>query len=238
MKQIIAMHGWNGDSNIWHHWKNTFQHKGWRWQSAERGYGELLPKHPNWYLEEEANSNECRALIAHSLGPHLIDHKVLAKATDVVLLCSFGRFITNGRDSRNLKTALHGMKSRLGTPQQQAMLDTFITKAHFPSTPDPSIERTRPNGVHLNGRRRLKHDLDLLIQTQGIPNGIAKNARVLVIQGEKDAIISSSTRECLLKDLQKHLRRPLSHWLIPNAGHWLVIPELINDVHIWLDNTP
>ena len=48
MNEVIAMHGWSGDSNNWKIWQRFFQKKNWIWQSGERGYGPLQPQMPKW----------------------------------------------------------------------------------------------------------------------------------------------------------------------------------------------
>ena len=48
MKEIIAMHGWAGDSHQWLNWKKIFKSCNWEWQSAERGYKDISPHTPKW----------------------------------------------------------------------------------------------------------------------------------------------------------------------------------------------
>ena len=92
MKEIIAMHGWAGDSNQWSNWEKIFKCFEWEWQTSERGYKGINPHTPKWIH----NSNQVkpkRVAICHSLGSHLIDQQVLYSATHVVLINSFSRFI-------------------------------------------------------------------------------------------------------------------------------------------------
>ena len=105
MNQVIAMHGWSGDSNTWKLWAEQFGREGWLWQSVERGYGEITPFNPVWVTRPGDDSCQRRVIIAHSLGTHLIKNEIWETTTDVVLLASFSRFIPKGIESRFLRTA-------------------------------------------------------------------------------------------------------------------------------------
>ena len=48
MKEIIAMHGWAGDSNQWSNWEKIFKCCEWVWQATERGYKDISPHTPKW----------------------------------------------------------------------------------------------------------------------------------------------------------------------------------------------
>ena len=238
MKQVIAMHGWAGDSNTWSLWASEFQKTNWLWQSVERGYGDITPFHPNWIITEEIKNHQRRVVIAHSLGPHLIPETILKYATDIVFLCSFSRFIPTSDRNRSVKTALQGMYKSLGTDNEEKMLINFLKKACAPE----SLHEVRPGpitkGLSLEGRKKLKSDLQLLIQTKGLPNGIATKCRVLIIQGAKDSIIVPESRSYLKEDLTNHLDNPPSYWEIPEAGHLLLMPMLIKRVQTWLNTHP
>ena len=43
MKEIIAMHGWAGDSNQWSNWEQIFKCYEWEWRNSERGYTAISP---------------------------------------------------------------------------------------------------------------------------------------------------------------------------------------------------
>ena len=59
MKEIIAMHGWAGDSHQWSHWEKIFKSCDWEWQTFERGYKDIRPHTPKWNL----NSNQSELII-------------------------------------------------------------------------------------------------------------------------------------------------------------------------------
>ena len=85
MKEIIAMHGWAGDSNQWSNWEQIFKCCKWEWRNSERGYTALCPHIQKW----THNSNQVklkRVAICHSLGSHLIDKQVLYSATHLSLI--------------------------------------------------------------------------------------------------------------------------------------------------------
>ncbi len=238
MKEVIAMHGWSGDSNTWKMWAELFQNNGWIWQSVERGYGDIPPFHPIWKDLSTKNCFQRRVVVAHSLGSHLIKKDVLEKATDVVLLCSFSRFIPLGNDSRFVKAALRGMQQQLGTVKEATMLNNFLKKACHPSPISSVPPGPITKGLSCEGRKKLQADLELLIKTHKIPNGLPAQSRVLIVQGEKDSIIVPSTSSALKKDLNKYLNDAPTHWNIPEAGHLLLVPGLINRIRDWLNSYP
>jgi pimeloyl-[acyl-carrier protein] methyl ester esterase len=53
MKQVIAMHGWSGDSHLWVPWIRHFKHHHWDWQSGERGYGKRQEHMPFWRDDQD-----------------------------------------------------------------------------------------------------------------------------------------------------------------------------------------
>ena len=238
MKQVIAMHGWCGDSSTWHAWEQQFQTHGWLWQSGERGYGGRIPISPNWLRTSKPKGKERRTIIAHSLGPHLLESGILEIATDIILLCSFSQFLPRGPSNPAMETALIGMQKHLGTDNETRMLEAFLTKAYKPAplmnlTSGPLLE-----GISINGRQRLKEDLKLLQGLKQLPKGFPSKARVLVIQGMQDEIVVPKTRAVLLADLQTHLIDAPSQIKLPKAGHALIDPALISLVREWLESSP
>jgi len=236
MRQVIAMHGWGGDSNTWKIWASQFQKDKWLWQSVERGYGEITPFSPNWKNATTYERHQQRVVIAHSLGPHLLTKEVLKQSTKIVFLCSFSRFIPNEVTSRSLKTALKGMQKHLGTINEVNMLKSFLEKACHPEAIDGIPPGPITKGLSVKGRKKLKSDLQLLIQTNGLPQGIPVEAKVLIVQGKEDSIIVPESRSCLIEDLTDYLEHSPTYWEIPNAGHLLLMPGLIKRVQSWLNS--
>jgi len=235
MKQVIAMHGWSGDGGIWHAWERHFSLHGWSWCNGERGYGDRTPVTPFWRTTEPEESKPCRAVIAHSLGPHLIGADVLTEATAVVLLASFGRFVPEGPNGRALRTGLKGMRKAIGGAGETAMLRTFLQRAAQPGSADGLPPGPVQRGLSKGGRKRLAEDLDQLIATCGLPEGLPSSARVLVVDAGADAIVAPAASRDQLLALEGHLQQPPEHWQLENAGHALLVPDLLRRVQQWLD---
>ena len=236
MKQVIAMHGWSGDGGSWQAWERHFSRHGWSWCSGERGYGDRTPTMPFWQTSEPGESQPCRAVIAHSLGPHLIGTDVLTQATEVVLLASFGRFVPEGPQGRALRTGLRGMREAIGGAGETAMLRTFLRRAAQPGNADGLPHGPVQKGLSAQGRERLANDLDQLIATCGLPKGLPSSARVLVVDAEEDAIVAPAARRDQLLALERHLEQPPEHWQLCKAGHALLVPDLLKRVQQWLDH--
>ena len=204
MKEIIAMHGWAGDSHQWANWKKIFKSCDWEWQTSERGYKEISPHIPKW----NHNSNQFelkRVAICHSLGSHLIDNKVLHSATHVVLINSFSRFIPTGKENRSIKLALNRMMHAINSPNEETMLKKFQIKAYKPNCID--VKSSKSNLLHMSdsGRLRLKNDLKLLINSDSLPIGLNNSAKVLIVNSEQDYILANQTKGKLAEDLINHL---------------------------------
>ena len=235
MKQAIAMHGWSGDGRAWGPWQRHFQRHGWQWQSGERGYGARPPTQPTWLPDPDAPDRQRRVVIGHSLGPHLMAPTVLAKATDVVLLASFSRFVPEGRAGRSLQTALKGMGDCIGTADEATMLKTFLQRAADPAHASCLPSNPVSDGLSAGGRQRLQADLDLLRSTTGLPDGMPADSMVLVVNAEADAIVVPPSQQQLLEDLAVHLQHPATRWSMPGSGHALMVPDLLVRVQQWLD---
>ena len=241
MKQVIAMHGWSSDSTAWAPWERHFSHRGWLWQSGERGYGNRRSCNPNWAEPASGGTNPCRArqrrvVIAHSLGPHLLEPSVLNQATDVVLLASFGRFVPEGPEGRALRTGLKGMRKAIGGAGESTMLRTFLQRAAQPADLEGLPPGPEQQGLSEQGRKRLRADLDCLIGTDGLPEGLPETARVLVVEAAEDAIVAPAASRELLQALVRHLEQKPEHWNLSGVGHALLVPDLLVRVRQWLDD--
>jgi len=235
MKQVIAMHGWSSDGAVWAPWQRSFQHHEWHWINGERGYGSRRPCAPAWKDPHDPAAPQRRVVIAHSLGPHLLDPAVLAQATDAVLLASFGRFVPQGRRSRALRAGLEGMRSAIGGPGEATMLHTFLQRAAAPTDVSALPPGPGTQGLTTAGRERLRADLERLTATTGLPPGLPASARVLIVEAGSDAIVAPEASECLLSELGNLLEQAPEHWVLPNVGHALLVPDLLSRVRQWLD---
>ena len=238
MKQVIAMHGWSGDSHSWVPWIRHFKHHHWSWQSAERGYGKRQEHMPFWQDDQDPIKLQRRVVIAHSLGPHLLPDAVFTHATDVVLLASFSRFVPEGPKGRALNTGLKSMRRCLGSEDEATMLTTFLTRAAAPSSPDGLPHGPIHEGLSRQGRQRLTDDLDRLIASAELPPGLQATTRVLVVEAEQDAIVVPAARQELRNAVETRLQHPAEHWFIRGSGHALLVPDLLMRIQRWLDQIP
>ncbi len=237
MRQVIAMHGWSGDSVAWAPWERHFSRQGWLWQSGERGYGHRSAYEPSWTETNMAQPKRARrVVIGHSLGPHLLSTAVLNQATDVVLLASFGRFVPTGPEGRALRTGLKGMRKAIGGEGESTMLRTFLQRAAQPAGLEGLPPGPEQQGLSERGRERLRADLDRLIGTEGLPVGLPQTARVLVVEAAEDAIVAPAASRELLQALTRHLEQKPEHWQLSGVGHALLVPDLLIGVQKWLDH--
>lgn len=225
--QLLAMHGWAGDSRAWQPWRAAAEPRGWRWHCGERGYGPLLPRIPAW---ENGSAPGRRAVLVHSLGLHLLPPAVLAAADAVVLLASFAAFVPPGREGRPLRAALAGMEARLAAGQAAELLADFLRQAAAPDPanllpPGPGSEPLTTEGIE-----RLRSDLALLGRVDGLPAAFPAAARVLLVEAEDDRIVAAASRAALRRALPA-----ATVWPIAGAGHSLLQAPLIEPVLTWLE---
>ena len=234
MKEIIAMHGWAGDSRQWSNWEKIFKSCDWEWQTSERGYKEISPHTPKW----NHNSNHFelkRVAICHSLGSHLIDKEVLHSATHVVLINSFSRFIPISKENRSIKLALNRMMNAINTPNEESMLRKFHIKAYKPNCIDVQSSESNLLQISDSGRLRLKNDLKLLMNSDSLPIGLKSSTKVLIVNSEQDYILSNQTKEKLAEDLIKHLEAVPKIINLQDDGHSITKIKNIKKVKHWLE---
>ena len=234
MKEIIAIHGWAGNSHQWSNWEKIFKSCDWKWQNFERAYKDISPHKPTWNY----NTNQVelkRVAICHSLGSHLIDKKVLHSATHIVLINSFSRFIPSGKENRPIKLALKRMMNTINTPNEEVMLSRFHTKAFKPNHID--VKSSESNLLHLSisGRLRLKNDLKLLMNSDSLPIGLNNSAKVLIVNSKQDYILATQTKEKLAMDLRNYLDASPKTINLQDEGHTITKIKNIKKVKHWLE---
>ena len=235
MKEIIAMHGWAGNSKQWSKWIDLFQSCNWKWQTAERGYQDINSKTPRW--NKESNQIGPRKVaICHSLGSHLIDKTILRSAAHVVLINSFSRFIPTGKENRAVTTALNRMMDTINTPHEESMLRKFYIKAHKPNTINIESNESHLLSLSDSGRRKLKNDLKLLINSDSLPTGLNADAKVLIINSNKDYILANETKEKLAEDLTIYLKEKPTIINIQDEGHSISKLKNIQKIKHWLES--
>ena len=227
MTQILAMHGWAGHAAAWSHWRKRFEQGGATWQAGDRGYGGAAPCAPRW-----TSAPGRHVLIAHSLGLHLLPAPVLEQATAVVLLGSFTAFVPEGRAGRAVATALKGMQAALGTDQELQMLERFLDKAASPHARSALPPAPLLRGLTIEGRQCLQQDLDLLASCRTLPTGWPGTVPVLVVQGERDAVVPAASAQRLIDELG---HQPLTLHRDPDWGHALITPTVLSVVQQWLE---
>ena len=234
MKEIIAMHGWAGDSNQWSNWEKIFKCCEWEWQATERGYKDISPHTPKW----NHNSNKIkikRVAICHSLGLHLIDKQVLHSATHVILINSFSRFIPSGKENRTIKLALKRMMDAISTPNEASMFRKFHVKAYKPNHIDAESIESNLINISDQGRVRLENDLKLLINSDSLPIGLNTLANVLIVNSEEDNILANQTKTKLAEDLRKHLKFLPKIINLQDEGHSITKIKSIKKIKHWLE---
>ena len=226
--QLIAMHGWAGDAQGWEPFHSTWSARGWAWQCGERGYGGQAPRPVTWQ-----SGQGLKLVIAHSLGPHLLPATVLAQADAVVLLASFGRFVPEGPGGRRLRSAMAAMASQLAGPEASTMLQTFMEHAAAPQPPSLLPPGIAAAPIAASGRQRLAEDLNLLAATAGLPPGFPLQARVLIVEGGKDQIVSPQARQQL-----RSLLPAADTLVLAGVGHCLLSQVLVPTVCGWIEGLP
>ncbi len=233
------MHGWYSNSRCWNCWEQEFISNGWLWKSAERGYGYIESSEPLWELNDNENKGQQqeqkKLFICHSLGMHLVPKIILSKATHIVLINSFSRFIPSGKENRSIKIALEGMKKQIGRSSESQMLLKFTKKANNSAFSEGLHLKDFHPGLSIEGREKLKEDLELLINTSKLPSSINKQAKVLLLEGENDAIVCSSTKSQLMEDLKNHLEQDPLTWILKGEGHFIRLSKILSDVMNWLE---
>ena len=226
--QLIAMHGWAGDAQGWEPFHSAWSARGWAWQGGERGYGGQAPRPVAWQ-----SGQGLKLVIAHSLGPHLLPASVLAQADAVVLLASFGAFLPEGPGGRRLRSAVAAMASQLAGPEASAMLQTFMERAAAPQPASLLPPGIAAAPLAASGRQLLAEDLNLLAATAGLPPGFTLQARVLIVEGGEDQIVSPQARQQL-----RSLLPAADTLTLAGVGHCLLSPALVPTVCGWIEGLP
>ena len=149
----------------------------------------------------------------------------------MVLLGSFSAFVPSGRAGRAVAAALQGMQAALGTDQELAMLDRFLDKAASPHTRSALPPSPLLKGLTVLGRQRLNQDLELLTQCRTLPLGWPGDVPVLVVQGERDAVVHAASAQQLIDDLE---HQPTTLHRDAAWGHALITPAVLSVVQRWL----
>ena len=115
------------------------------------------------------------------------------------------------------------------------MLRTFLDRCASPMPATALPPHPMLSQLNESGRARLRHDLTLLGHCSDLPEGWPKLARVLVVQGEQDAIVCPQSQNLLLtalRDQQNELIRLTEH------GHALITTAVLKTVLDWVEARP
>ena len=225
--EVIAMHGWAGDSRAWAPWAALVQQRGWGFRCGERGYGQLDAALPTW---DPASTR--RLLITHSLGPHLLPPALWRQATAAVLLTGFTAFVPPGRAGRAVAAGLRGMAAQLeaGEAATTAMLQQFFAKVADPLPAEHLPEGPLQQGIGAAGRRRLLADLEVLAHCNGLPEGFPAGIPALLVEAQDDRIVCAESRALLRQALPE-----ATVWSLERAGHALLAAQgLLPAVLQWM----
>jgi pimeloyl-[acyl-carrier protein] methyl ester esterase len=222
--QLIALHGWAGDSRAWQPWAELAEARGWRFSAAERGYGGLPPQQPSWDPQAQQ-----RVVIGHSMGPHLLPAQVWQKATTAVWLASFAAFVPPGRQGRSIRAALQAMGQRIASGDTTALLRDFFREAAAPFPPSALPLGPLEHGITTTGRQRLLDDLERLEHSAGLPAGYPEGAKALIVEAADDRIVHPDSRAALREQLPQ-----AQVWSLEPAGHCLLDPTLAERVLDWI----
>ena len=222
--QLIALHGWAGDSRAWQPWAELAEARGWRFSAAERGYGGLPPQQPSWDPQAQQ-----RVVIGHSMGPHLLRAEVLQQATTAVWLASFAAFVPPGRQGRSIRAALQAMGQRIASGDTTALLRDFFREAAAPFPPSALPLGPLEHGITTTGRQRLLDDLERLEHSAGLPAGYPEGAKALIVEATDDRIVHPDSRAALREQLPQ-----AQVWSLEPAGHCLLDPTLAERVLDWI----
>ena len=132
--------------------------------------------------------------------------------------------------------ALKKMLNAINTPNEAVMLRKFHIKAYKPN--NINMASTEPNLAYLSdsGRLRLKNDLKLLINSDSLPIGLSSNAKVLIINSEKDHILGDQTKDRLSEDLISHLVSLPKIINLQEEGHSISKIMSIKKIKHWLES--
>ena len=150
-----------------------------------------------------------------------------------MLLGCFTAFVPEGRNGRSTKAGLKGMRAALGSEAERSMLERFFQRAIQPLSPGACPPSPLLKGLSSEGRQRLHDDLVLLETCRTLPRGWPSNARVLVIQGEQDAVVHPSSHQQLLDQLGSQVERVHRG---PDWGHALITTEVWELVERWIES--
>lgn len=125
--------------------------------------------------------------------------------------------------------ALDGMAAKLGNEADaREMLKKFLINVAHPEPPE--LLPAGPEEASLN-LGRLRDDLEILRDCQGLPPGFPGGARVLIVEAGADRIVDAEARAMLRAAL------PNAEFMrLPDAGHALLQTGIASQVADWVQS--
>lgn len=115
------------------------------------------------------------------------------------------------------------------------MLRTFLDRCASPMPATALPHHPVLTQLDDSGRERLRNDLTLLSHCSDLPDGWPQLARVLVVQGEQDAIVCPESQNLLLTALRDQQTELIQ---LPEHGHALITPAVLKQVLAWIETRP
>ena len=225
MKEIIAIHGWGSNRDIWEKWNEHFPEESYLWQKYERGYYGEKQFIPRWFN----NSSEEKILICHSLGLHFCEPQMLSNASIIVLINSFTNFLGLNNKSSLLAKSTRMMKNEIKDGNAENVILKFFTKGFRPNKISHELNNFMKNKFLTLNIDRLINDLDILINCQDLPTGFPKPAKIILIRSNNDFILNNDSQDILYNDIIKN-KNKINKILTEYNGHFILNLNFINDL--------
>jgi pimeloyl-[acyl-carrier protein] methyl ester esterase len=110
------------------------------------------------------------------------------------------------------------------------MLKSFMQTVAEPQSPDLLPPGPLDGPLDEGNRTRLREDLELLERCDGLPDGLPRDARVLIVEAEEDRIVEPAARAMLRAALPK-----ADVTALPGVGHALLAGGVIDRVVEWVE---
>jgi pimeloyl-[acyl-carrier protein] methyl ester esterase len=207
--EINFMHGWGFGGEVWQDWAMPSLGEV-TYNKLERGYFghakmncEPIPHRP-------------RILIVHSFGLHIAPKELFTKIDLLVIISSFGTFLSNAEDNRAKKRSLAAMQRKFLKAPEEVLADFYGACGIKSEKYSPLIKFDNVN------LPLLEADLHLLGTSSFDLNMLSLIPRILLLHGENDSIVNLSQSE----DMQRKLSN--SHlFAIPEGEHALPILQSV-----------
>ena len=233
MNQIISQHGWGLDHKMWVNLENHFKKKNWKWQDNERGYYKESNFVAKW-IEDPNTAESKKIAICHSLGIHLMEKKILEKATHIVLINSFYNFIPMNAENKVTIRALKRMEKKINFAEIIPMLKEFIRKSFMPNEVDNNFRnflKLSSKDININ---ILLNDFQKLYLQQSVFNLFPENVEVLIVKSKNDFILKDFASNEFINLLNNSQINKPKLVNIDEQGHLICGDYIVKILEDWL----